>query len=317
MTLKINIKKFIIALVGIVALTAHARVIEMVLPYAPGGTADKLGQTILPLLRSELAKNNVSVVVTFKPGGGTTIGANAVAKTEPGKIQMLLISNSIVQAPIVNNLSDIYDINRDFHIVGYLGHMPMIMVVNTDTNIQNFSEFRNQCRQGKLSYGTGGIGTSGHISSAIISGHAGCNSPAGHFKGMGPMLVSLVGNHVNYGTDYPSSVKPLIDSNKLRPILVFDRQRLAAYPDVPTIKEVGIDVQLENWFIIAVNSTASAEDLALVQNAVAQVLTNQSLVDQLRDLGFKNINAKIPTKFLVAEQNNFVKLIKNIKLDVK
>lgn len=305
------------ALISVVALTVQARVIELVLPYAPGGTADKLGQTILPFLKSELAKNNTSVVVTFKPGGGTTIGANAVAKTESGKIQMLLISNSIVQAPIVNNLPDIYDINKDFHIVGYLGHMPMVMVVNAETNIRNYAEFKSLCRQGKLSYGTGGIGTSGHITSAIIAGYTGCNSPAAHFKGMGPMLVSLMGNHVNYGTDYPASVKPLVESNKLRPILVFDRQRLSAYPDVPAVKEVGIDAQLENWFIIAVNSTADPEDIALIQNAVSQSLNNQLLVDQLKDLGFKNINAKISAKFLVSEQNNFVKLIKNIKLDVK
>ena len=304
-------------MLGLAALTAQARVIELVLPYAPGGTADKLGQTILPVLRNELAKSNDSAVITFKPGGGTTIGAGIVAKTDPGKIQMLLISNSIVQAPIINQLPNVYNINEDFRVVGYLGHLPMMLVVNTETNIQTFAEFKSQCQQGKLKFGTGGNGTSGHITGAIISDRAGCDAPAAHFKGLGPMLNALAGNHVNYGVDYPSAVKPLIEANKLRPVLIFDRQRLSAYPDVPTIKEVGIDVQLENWFIIAVNSTATAEDIAMIQKAVTQTLSNPGLVEQLKESGFKNINARVPSNFLANEQNNFIKLIKNIKLDVK
>jgi len=317
MKIKHNVKKFIAAtILGIVALSAQARVIEMVLPYAPGGEADKIGQIILPVLRNELAKNNVSVVIAFKPGGGTTIGTNMVAKTEPGKIQMLLNSNSIVQAPIVNNLSDLYNVGKDFRIVGYIGHVPMVMVVNTETNIKTFAEFKAQCQQGKLTYGTGGNGTSSHITSAIISSRAGCDAPSAHHKGLGPMLASLAGNHVNYGTGYPAAVKPLIDSNRLRPILVFDRQRLSAYPDVPTIRDVGIDVQFENWFIIAVNSSATSEDIVMVQKAVTQTLSNPTLIDQLKDSGFKNINARVPSNFLVTEQNDFIKLIKNIKLDV-
>ena len=315
--MKHNVKKFIAAtILGIVALSAQARVIEMVLPYAPGGEADKIGQIILPILRNELAKNNASVVIVFKPGGGTTIGTNMVAKTEPGKIQMLLNSNSIVQAPIVNNLSDLYNVGKDFRIVGYIGHQPMVMVVNTETNIKTFAEWKAQCQQGKLTYGTGGNGTTSHITSAIISNHAGCDAPSAHHKGFGPMLASLAGNHVNYGTGYQAVFKPLIDSNRLRPILVFDRQRLSAYPDVPTIRDVGIDVHLKNWFIIAVNSSATAEDIAMVQKAVTQTLSNPTLIDQLKDSGFKNINARVPSNFLVTEQNDFIKLIKNMKLDV-
>lgn len=316
--MKHNIKKLIATvLLGMVASIAQARVIELVLPYAPGGTADKLAQTILPHLRLELEKSNASPMIVYKPGGGTTIGAGIVAKTEPGKMQMMLISNSIVQAPIINQLPNVYDVNNDFKIVGYLGHLPMIMVVNTETNIQNFLEFRALCRKGKLTYGTGGNGTSGHITSAIISEHAGCDAPSAHFKGLGPMLNALAGNHVNYGSDYPAAVRSLIEANKLRPVLVFDRQRLSAYPDVPTIKEMGIDVQLENWFIMAVNSSATAEDIAMMQKAMSATLSNPTLVDQLKDVGFKNINARIPSNFLVSEQNNFVKLINNIKLDVK
>lgn len=310
-------KILVIVATTLTALSVHARVVELTLPFAPGGTADELAQIILPVLKHELNKTGITPVINFKPGGGTTIGTQAVARTEPGKIQMLLTSNSIVQAPIVNNLPGAYDLNKDFQVLGYLGHLPMIMAVSTGTDIQNFKEFQTQCRQGKLSYGTGGIGTAGHIATAIISSHAGCDAPAGHFKGLGPMFISLAGNHVNYGTGYLTGMKPLFDSNKLRPILIFGRQRLPGYPDVPTIKEVGIDIQLENWFVIAVNSTATAEDRRVFQQAVANTLANKELQDRLRELGFKNINAQISNNFLTTEQNNFIRLIKNVNLDAR
>jgi len=311
------IKKFVLLGMLIVAtFTVNARTIELVLPYAPGGPADRLAQLMLPILKDSLDKNGITPVISFKPGGGTTIGAQAVAKTEPGKIQILLMSNSIVQAPIINKLPNIYNIEQDFRVLGYLGHLPMLMVVNINTNIQNFNEFRKLCQQGKLTYGTGGIGTSGHISTAIISNYLGCDAPAGHFKGLGPMLTALVGNHVNYGTDYPTSMKSFIDSNKLRPILIVDQSRLLDYPNVPTIKEVGIDIKLDNWFIIVANSTASPEDIAIMQQAISKTLSNPILQNQLKEFGFKNINAQVPSNFLSLEQQNFIKLTKQIKFDV-
>ena len=319
MTIEKNIiRKIIVGFIAsLLTLSSNARVVELVLPFAPGGTADELSRIILPVLKNELNKTGITPVINFKPGGGTTIGTQAVAKTEPGKIQMLLTSNSIVQAPIVNNLPGAYDLNKDFQVLGYLGHLPMIMAVSTATDIQNFKEFQTQCRQGKLSYGTGGIGTASHIVTAIISSHAGCDSPAGHHKGLGPMFISLAGNHVNYGTGYLSGMKPLFDSNKLKPILIFGRQRLPEYPDIPTIREVGIDVQLENWFIVAVNSTATPEDRKVFQQAIANTLASKEIQDRLRELGFKNINAQVPNNFLAVEQNNFVRVIKNVNLDTR
>jgi tripartite-type tricarboxylate transporter receptor subunit TctC len=311
------IKILVIVATTITTLSVHARVVELTLPFAPGGTADELARIVLPILKNELNKTGIAPVINFKPGGGTTIGTQAVARTEPGKIQMLLTSNSIVQAPIVNNLPGAYDLNKDFQVLGYLGHLPMIMAVSTATDIQNFKEFQTQCRQGKLSYGTGGIGTASHIVTAIISSHAGCDAPAGHHKGLGPMFISLAGNHVNYGTGYLSGMKPLLDSNKLKPILIFGRQRLPEYPDVPTIREVGIDVQLENWFIVAVNSTATPEDRKVFQQAVTNTLASKEIQDRLRELGFKNINAQVPSNFLVVEQNNFIRVIKNVNLDTR
>lgn len=299
------------------AVSAQARIIELVVPFAPGGTADELARIILPVLKNELDKSGITPIINFRPGAGTIIATQSVAKTEPGKVQILLTSNSIVQAPIMNNLPNVYDLEKDFHVLGYLGDLPMIMAINTNTGIQNFKEFKNRCQQGKLSYGTSGIGTASHITTAIIASYADCDSPVGHFKGLGPMFIALAGNHVNYGTGYLTGMKQLFDTNKLRPIVVFNKQRLPNYPDVPTLKEVGLDIQLENWFIFAINSTASPEDKKIFQIAITNTLTNKQIQTRFSELGFKNINAPLPTNFLVAEQNAFIKLIKNVKFDVK
>jgi tripartite-type tricarboxylate transporter receptor subunit TctC len=306
-------KYFLTALLIATNALASTKTVELVVPYAPGGTADKFAQIIMPALKAELAKENIMSVIVYRPGAGSVTGIASVAKND--QLQLVITSNSVITAPILNKLPNSYNIAEDLEVVAYLGHLPLIMVTNTASGIRSFADVQQQCRDKKFNYASGGPGTAGHLGSALVFDRLNCNTVHVPYKGMGPMLNALLGNHSPVGSDFVSGVKPLIDDNKLIPLLVLDRNRLDSMPKVPSLTDIGMDDKFDNWFVIMSNRVGSAQQISQVSRAVTTALNNPDILAQLRSQGLRDTGVRKPRNFLIDEQQNLIRFLKNIKID--
>lgn len=306
-------KYFLTALILATNVCASTKTLELVVPYAPGGTADKFAQVLMPTLKVELAKENIIPVIVYRPGAGSVTGIAGVAKND--QLQLVITSNSVITAPILNKLPNSYNVSEDLEIVAYLGNLPLIMVTNISSGIRNVADVQQQCRDKKFNYASGGPGTAGHLGSALVFDKLNCNAIHVPYKGMGPMLTAILGNHSPVGSDFVSGVKSLIDDNKLIPLLVLDRVRLDSMPKVPSLIDIGIDDKFDNWFVIMSNRAGNAQQISQINRAVTATVNNPDILSQLRSQGLREIGVRKPRDFLTTEQRNLIRILTNIKID--
>ena len=312
------IKSKLLALVLIFsAITAHAqRNIEFVVPFAQGGTADRLAVSIIGPMREELASYNFNPVLSYRPGGGSTLAASMGARSD--RLQILMAPNAVVTASIVNVSAANYNLETDFVPLVYLGHIPMLLVVNSASGIHTIQDLQRECRRRPITYGSAGIGSATHISSSIVMETLQCSSTHVPYKGVGPALADLQGKHIDLVTDFVTSVRPYIDTQLFRPLLSVDRMRNADFSNLPSMTDIGnTDYDFYNWFILAVNSSASAVEIAQVRDALSRVIQRPDVRTQLKDAGLQSIGKQIPRFFLVNEFQKFKKIISRANIDAR
>lgn len=308
-----KIKSIFLALCMSVS-TSWANVVELVVPWAPGGTTDKVAQVIFTNSKPEFAKYGMTLNIAYKPGAGSLVGTNAVATAPAGTMQILVAGNTLVSTPIITPEVVAYDVTKDFVMLGYIGHVSMVTVVNSASGIRNIDDWKKACARRNLSYGTAGVGSNMHISSALLNSMSGCNATAIPYKGAAPAVTDLIGNHVDYVSDYESGVLPHINSGKFTAIVVLDKQRLPSLPNVPTITELGYkEYNYYNWFALVGNSTASTEQINIAQRIFSTVLASPSVVEQLSNLGVRG-QQQVPTNFLTIERRKFTQILRNANI---
>jgi len=308
-----NIKNIVLAL-SLAATASWANVVELVVPFAPGGTTDKVAQTILIHSKPEFAKYGMTLTISYKAGAGGLLGANAVARTPPGTMQILLAGNQMITAAIVNPGIATYDISNDFVMLGYIGHVPMVTVVNTNSGIRNIADWKKACQQKTLSYGTAGVGSNTHISSALVNNMFGCNATAVPYKGITPAVTDLFGGHIDYLSDYENGALPYIKNGKFTALVILDRKRSINLPNVPTITELGHrEYNFYNWFALTGNATADPGQLIIAQRIFAQVLGSTNVIAELNNVGIRD-QRQVAQDFLIIERKNFLKILRNANI---
>jgi tripartite-type tricarboxylate transporter receptor subunit TctC len=223
-----------------------------------------------------------------------------------------------VTASIVNASAANYNLETDFVPMEYLGHIPMLLVVNSVSNIHTIQDLQRECRRRPISYGSAGIGSATHISSSIVMETLQCKSIHVPYKGVGPALTDLQGRHIDVVTDFVTSVKPYIDTQLFRPLLSVDRVRNADFPALNSMADIGSsDYDFYNWFILAVNSSAPAGEIAQVREALGRLTQRPDVRAQLKEAGLQGIGKPIPRSFFTGEFQKFKKIINRTNIDAK
>lgn len=308
-------KKLLLLVLCAVSFIAHATNVELVVPWSPGGTTDKVAQVILTHAKPEFANYGMSLTITYRPGVGGLLGANSVAAAPAGTMQILLAGNTMISTAIVNPSAATYDVAKDFTMLGYIGHVPMVTVVNSSSGVRNAADFKRMCQQRKLSYGTAGVGSNTHISSALVTAMFGCvDSVAVPYKGAAPAVNDLLGGHIDYLSDYEAGVLPHIKSGKFVAVAILDRHRSAELPNVPSITELGHrDYNFYNWFALTANATADPGQLVIVERIFSKVLASTEVTDQLEKVGIRG-RQQVAANFLLTERRNFLQILKNANI---
>ncbi len=224
--------------------------IRLVVPYAAGGSSDTLGRLIGRQLQESLKQ---TVVIENKAGAGGLIGSRDVAKAAPDGYTLVISGiGSHVIAPAGTPGS--IDPMKDFSHIALLGGPPLAVVVNAElpvTDLKGFIAYIRSRPQG-LSWGSPGQGTHGHLTGELFRQVNQLNMVHIAYKGAGPAVADLLGNQIPAACMTLSSCNAHVDSGKLRLLAVSSAKRVTAYPNVPTLAELGYpQLTGTTWFSVS------------------------------------------------------------------
>jgi tripartite-type tricarboxylate transporter receptor subunit TctC len=249
------------------------RTIQIIVPYTPGTGGDILARVFGPKL-SERWK--VAVVVDNRAGASGNIGTDFVAKAAPDGYTLLCTATSFGTNPAVNrNLP--FDPVKSFVPVIQLASSSVSVIVTPSLPAKSMREFLELARRepGRLYYASPGNGGPQHLAMELLKQEAHINLVHVPYKGSGGALTDLVGGHVQAMIVSLQTAAPYVQSGKLRMLAVMSAERPEAFPDVPTLKELGLgDLEVDTWYGVFAPAGTSGAVVAKV-NAELNALLEQ------------------------------------------
>ena len=261
------------------AQTFPSKPVKIVVPFPPGGSGDLMARVIGQKLSEGWGQ---SVIVDNRPGGGTVIGTEAVARAPADGYTLLLMANSFtINAVIRASLP--YDPNKDFAPVVLILISPQVLVVNPVHPAKTFAEFVALAKSepGKQSYAAVGPATTQHIGGEMLWALTGVKMVYAPYAGGAPAVTALVGGHVDSVIANYSEVMTQIDAKRLRPLVVTSRERIEPLKDVPTVAESGYrDYDLAAWFGFIAPAGTPKDVIARINADVNRVLKMPEVRDK-------------------------------------
>jgi tripartite-type tricarboxylate transporter receptor subunit TctC len=256
------------------------RPIRFVVPFPPGGNSDALARTLAERLREHLG--GATLVVDNRPGGTTQVGTESVARAEPdGHTMLLAAATSFTVLPNLRKLP--FDLDANFEIAGGIADYIAIVTVRKGLGVKTLGEFVELARRqpGKLTWGSAGSASAGHIYGEQLKKHAGIDMLHVPFKGSADAATALVGEQIDMIIDGVGL--GLARGGRAVALATFFGRRHPELPDVPAITETGVKVELPagGWGIAFPKGTPApilAQAGAALEKALAEPDTRDKLL---------------------------------------
>jgi len=224
-----------------------ARPVRLVVPFAAGGTNDILGRIVAEKLAEKFGQ---PFVADNRAGANTVVGSEIVARATADGHTLLIVSASIAVNPsLVRALP--YDTLRDFAPIGMVAGGPYLMVIHPAVPAKTVGEFIAwvKSQQGKVNYASTGTGSPPHLAAELLKITAGIDMQHIPYKGGGAALPDLIAGRVSMFFGSIATLRPHVDSGRLRAVGMTTAQRSAAMPDVPTFIESGLaGYEVNGWY---------------------------------------------------------------------
>jgi tripartite-type tricarboxylate transporter receptor subunit TctC len=263
-----------------------------------------------------------SVVIENKAGGGTQIGAEAVAKSAPDGATLFATGmETFAITPFMHSKLS-YDPDKDFTPVSGLGLSNQFLVVPASSGLKSVRDLIAQAKAkpGDLQYGTIGLGGSSHINMVLFESMAGVKLTPIHFRGGAPLVTDLLGGHVPMSFLSGALVDQGIKAGKLRPIAIASKQRLPQYPNVPTVAESGVPgFEAVSWYGLWAPRATPREVVVRVNSDVQRVFADKDFREKFLEPNFLGSIEGNPEQFaayIKAEAAKWSKVIKDANLKV-
>ncbi|MCS4510630.1 Bug family tripartite tricarboxylate transporter substrate binding protein [Xylophilus ampelinus] len=224
-----------------------AKAIRFVVPFAPGGSSEIVARSTAAELSKTLGQ---SVFVDNKPGAAGNIAMAEVARADDQHTLILGHIGTLAVNPYIFDKLP-WDPNKDFKPVSLLAKVPSLYVVHPDVPARNLEEFiaYAKARPGKLSYGSAGNGSAGHLAFEYLKMTADVFVLHVPYRGTGPMLTDLMSGRLEASAIGAAAIIPFIKSGKVRCIATGSARRLPQLPDVPTVAEQGFPgFEMTQWY---------------------------------------------------------------------
>jgi len=263
--------------------------LKIMVGFPPGGSADILARMLAEALREDFG----TIVVENKPGAGGRIALNAVKVAKPdGQTVIVLPSGPMVLFPHVYKKLD-YDAVNDFTPVSQIARFQFGVVSGPASNVKNVAEMVAKAKMdaGKSSYGTPGAGTLPHFMGVLMEQSAGISLNHVPFQGGAPANNALLGGHIDYKFDVVSETAEMHRAGKARIIAVTGSQRDPQVPEVPTLKEAGVNMEATAWFAMYGPAGLKGEALTRLEKAMMKITRSPAMKEKMTKLGYEPIGS--------------------------
>jgi tripartite-type tricarboxylate transporter receptor subunit TctC len=260
------------------------RSISLVVPFSAGGSADLVARMFAQHFQ---AKYGVSVVIENKGGAGGSIGSALVAKAPPDGYTLVLgtVSTHAINPALYAKLP--FNVETDFEPISPIVRLPNLLVINNKLPVNTVAELVAylKANDGKMNYGSGGNGTSGHLSTVMFMKAIGVTMTHIPFRGTADEMTAMVGGHIDLAIDSMTTIWPIAKAGDVRPLAVTTPRRVATAPDLPTIGETVPGFEAVGWqglFAPANTPRPIVDELAA---EVKRIFLQPELVTALQNVG--------------------------------
>jgi len=263
-----------------------ARPIRMLVPFSAGGTVDIVARVVGAKLAADLGQ---PFIVENKGGAGGTIAAAMLAKSaSDGYTLMMMHQGLAFNASLYSDLP--YDTLRDLAPIALVGATPNALVVTHLLPVKTVQEFLAYARSnpGRIAYGSGGIGSAGHLSVELLQSLTGTKLTHVPYKGSGPAITDLISGQIQAMLLTMPAVMPYVKGGKVRAIATSGARRSPALPDLPTIAEAGVPgYEYTPWYGMFGPGTLPKERIARLNSAVNRALADTGVREKLAQQGLE------------------------------
>jgi tripartite-type tricarboxylate transporter receptor subunit TctC len=304
-------------LLAVTAFTgAHAqafpsKAMRLILPFPPGGPTDLLGRTLAQKLGEQMGQ---TMVADNRPGAGGNLGIEVAAKSPPDGHSIVLVSSVISIAPSLYAKLN-YE-QKDLAPISLAAEMRNVLLVHPSVPMKNFKEFLQLVAKypGKLSYGSGGVGTTTHITPELIMNLTNGKMHHVPYKGSGLALIGLIGGQVDVLVMTVAASYNQVRAGKVRALAIVAPDRASQLPDVPTVKELGHEnfiVRL--WYGVLAPAATPAAAITRLNAEMHKALTSPELKERLVAGGIEPLLSTPQefASFIQAETVRYAKVIKS------
>ncbi|MGH8634867.1 MAG: tripartite tricarboxylate transporter substrate binding protein [Burkholderiales bacterium] len=253
--------------------------VRILVGFAPGGATDNIARFIAPGLTEGLGQ---TVVVENRPGASSQIAGELVAKAPPDGHMLLMTTQTLMTSQMIEKRT-YPDLSKDFAAVSLCATSPLVLVVNPSLPVRSVNELiaLARARPGELNYGSGGIGTTPHLSGELLVVMSRLNIVHVPFKGEGPALIDVIAGHLPMMFSNPTASMAHVQAGKLRALAVTGPQRSPAVPGMPTMAESGLPgFEVVGFFGVMAPAATPREIVAQLNGEIAKVLARPDIKER-------------------------------------
>lgn len=288
--------------------------VKIIIPFPPGGPTDTVGRLLAVQLQETWGQ---PVIIDYKPGAGTVIGADFTAKSAPDGQTIGMVNSSLAVNPTLRKKLP-YDTQKDLAGVTQLFNMQLAIVARPDAPFNNLKELIAYAKKnpGKLNYGTPGAGSTTHLGAELLKREAGFEMQHVGMKGSAPAHTELMGGRLDLVVDPFLSVLPYVQAGKMKMIATMGSKRVAGH-DYPTVGEVipGFDVGALLGFVAPAGTPKPV--LQKIHADTAKALASPEMKKRAQEFGLEIVGSR-PEQFdalIASEMKRWGRVVTEAKIE--
>lgn len=316
-------KKFLFLGIAALLLTAPAQAdpgkwtdepVRIVVTFPPGGTSDLIARVLAQYFESEYGQN---AVVDNRPGAGGTVAADYVAEQAPDGTTLILGNNAPFTIAPTQFDSLPYDPMGDFTHIAYLGASTPALFVQPSSGITSLDAYVEKAKADGITYGSSGVGSITNILGKAVDIELGIEQIHVPYQGSAPAIQDFRAGVLEAYYDMVALNRDLITEGETQPIALAAAERSSVFPDIPTFRELGHDIVIENWTGLSGPAGMDTEMVKTINETVGAIMQLEPVIEQLAQFGIAHtpMMSEEFTTFVGGTITTWAPLIKASKVD--